>query len=69
MRVDNGTHIYKYNGLGPMVSNEITELHEAMWRPAPPGLYPDRPQSPKLKGAAAEQVTHPACVYFPVLMK
>uniref|UniRef100_A0A7S2W6T5 Eukaryotic translation initiation factor 2A n=1 Tax=Rhizochromulina marina TaxID=1034831 RepID=A0A7S2W6T5_9STRA len=46
MNVDNGVKIFRYNGAGPIFELPQTQLFDAKWRPALPGVYPDRPQSP-----------------------
>jgi translation initiation factor 2A len=48
MNVDNGVKIFKYNGIGPVVDHRVEgpNLFDASWRPAPAGLYPDRPRTP-----------------------
>jgi len=55
MNVDNGVHIYRYNGdkvnnLPWDNTNYLPDrLLQACFLPAPPDTYPDRPQSPTLK--------------------
>lgn len=46
MRVDNGFKIFRYNGEGPIIEQSRVELYDMKWRPAAPGVYPNRPQSP-----------------------
>ncbi len=50
MNVDNGFKIYKYNGVGPVVSHSIEQAYDAMWQPVAEGVYPDRGPSPKKDG-------------------
>jgi translation initiation factor 2A len=59
LRVDNGFKVFRYNGCGPEVVQARDELYSIQMRPAVPGLFPDRPQSPLLKGqrAAARAAT------------
>lgn len=46
MRVDNRISVFTY--YGHMVANEAVDvLYDARWRPAAPGAYPDRAQSPE----------------------
>ncbi|CAM9960823.1 unnamed protein product, partial [Phaeothamnion confervicola] len=52
MNVDNNYKIFRYNGEGPLVVQPLEYLFEAVWRPADPGVYPDRPPSPGRKLAA-----------------
>eukprot|EP00163_Fabomonas_tropica_P002032 TRINITY_DN1151_c0_g1_i2.p1 TRINITY_DN1151_c0_g1~~TRINITY_DN1151_c0_g1_i2.p1 ORF type:complete len:609 (+),score=190.58 TRINITY_DN1151_c0_g1_i2:84-1910(+) len=48
LRVDNGYKVYTY--YGELVKEEkVEELYQIKWRPALPSVYPDRPQSPRLK--------------------
>ena len=54
MRVDNGFTLYSYSGVA-CTKQLVPEIMEMKWRPAPPGLYADRPASPPKKGAAAEE--------------
>jgi len=44
--VENGIHLFRYNGDGPLLSQSVDSLYHARWVPAAPGVYPDRPQSP-----------------------
>lgn len=64
MNVDNGIFLYRYNGDGPLEEVPFEQLFDATWRPAPAGLYPDRPMSPGRKSTApaanAPQAAAPA---------
>ena len=55
-RVDNGYKIWSYAG-EPVYAEKYDELYQVVAQPAPQGLYPNRPQSPRLtdkrKAAAA----------------
>lgn len=46
-RVDNGLKVFTYYG-ERVYAEKIEQLHGVAVRPAPPGTYPDRPQSPGL---------------------
>ncbi|KAG5177308.1 eukaryotic initiation factor 2A [Tribonema minus] len=50
MNVDNGVHVFKYNGSGPVYSRAVDTLYDACWRPAAEGTYQDRAASPGRKG-------------------
>jgi translation initiation factor 2A len=52
MNVDNAVKLFKYNGGGPLhkVEFEDATLFEACFRPAAPGVFPDRPATPLRKG-------------------
>ncbi len=60
MNVDNGVHIYKYNGEGPLLNKEMVKLYHAGWRPALKDAYPDRPASPRRKRDKSEGKTSSA---------
>jgi translation initiation factor 2A len=51
MNVDNGFKIFKYNGIGPICVIRQEQLFSVQWRPAAPGVYPNRGQSPKRAAA------------------
>lgn len=52
MKVDNGVKVFTY--YGQQLSHvKFDRLWDCHIRPALPGVYPDRPQSPKLNGAFA----------------
>lgn len=79
MNVDNGVHIYRYNGDKmtklPWNNDDYKpdRLLEASFVPVPFTVYPDRPQSPSLKdaptttngGAAAYEAPKPTARYVP----
>jgi len=46
MNVENSVHIFRYNGDGPLLSEEFDCLTLAQWLPGSEA-YPDRPQSPQ----------------------
>jgi translation initiation factor 2A len=48
LRVDNAIRVYTYYG-DLVHETRFDELYEVRCRPAPAGVYPDRPQSPRLK--------------------
>ena len=52
MQVDNVHKIFKYDGEGPVCEKKSQRLFDVEWVPALPGVYPDRPQDKKKKGAA-----------------
>jgi len=56
MNVDNGLKIFKYNGAGPVMTLDASELaYVCTWRPASTGIYEGRPPSPgsrRVQGAA-----------------
>ena len=60
MNVDNGLHIFKYNGAGPVCSYSCSDLaHSCTWIPAPaagPGSFENRPPSPNSR---CVKVQHP----------
>ena len=66
MNVDNGVHVYRYNGDKmtnlPWNNDDYKpdRLLEATFLPASSTVYPDRPQSPNLKDAAPSDVAAPA---------
>ncbi|KAF1322201.1 Eukaryotic translation initiation factor 2a, partial [Globisporangium splendens] len=61
LRVDNGFKVFRYDGTGPIYQEDRTELYDMKFRPATPGYYPNRPQSPRRKGEeAAVAVSAPA---------
>lgn len=45
--------VFRYDGSGPVVKREVDVLYDAVWQPAGPGVYPDRPASPGRKGPTA----------------
>mmetsp|Transcript_63018 Transcript_63018/g.142201 ORF Transcript_63018/g.142201 Transcript_63018/m.142201 type:complete len:631 (-) Transcript_63018:310-2202(-) len=47
MNVDNGVKLFRYNGVGPILSMDQEQLFECAWCPSKPGHFPDRPQSPE----------------------
>jgi translation initiation factor 2A len=52
LRVDNGLQVWSYRG--ELVAEQRREvLSGAEWAPAPPGAFPDLPQSPRGAGGAA----------------
>lgn len=53
MNVDNGFKIFKYNGFGPILQQGFEKAYDAVWRPAPVDLYPNRPPSPR-RGVAED---------------
>lgn len=53
LRVDNGFKVFKYDGTGPIYQEDRAELYDMKFRPALPGYYPNRPQSPRRKDADA----------------
>ncbi|GAB5030602.1 eukaryotic translation initiation factor 2a [Nannochloropsis oceanica] len=78
MNVDNAVKLFKYDGDGPLhkAGFEDATLFEACFRPAAPGVFPDRPATPLRKGrkecesgsATATPVTpspKPKAVYRP----
>eukprot|EP00697_Spironema_sp_BW2_P014686 gnl/Spiro4/5201_TR2618_c0_g1_i1.p1 gnl/Spiro4/5201_TR2618_c0_g1~~gnl/Spiro4/5201_TR2618_c0_g1_i1.p1 ORF type:complete len:556 (+),score=145.60 gnl/Spiro4/5201_TR2618_c0_g1_i1:42-1670(+) len=52
LRVDNGYTLWTYRG-EHVLTQPHEELYQVRWRPAPRGMYPDRPQSPAHRGAKA----------------
>lgn len=60
LRVDNGFKAFRYDGSGPIYQEDRAELYDMKFRPALPGCYPNRPQSPRRKGAEAEAQAAPA---------
>lgn len=60
MRVDNNIKVYTYFGEQTLCRPFSPALYEASWRPAPPGTYQDRPQSPERVAAAAKGGVAPA---------
>lgn len=54
LRVDNGFKVFRYDGTGPIYHEDRAELYDLKFRPALPGYYPNRPQSPRRKGADGE---------------
>jgi hypothetical protein len=46
LRTANGYRVFTYNGSGPILSKDIEVLYSIVFRPALPGVFPDRPQSP-----------------------
>eukprot|EP00615_Pteridomonas_danica_P005250 CAMPEP_0114351986 /NCGR_PEP_ID=MMETSP0101-20121206/17607_1 /TAXON_ID=38822 ORGANISM="Pteridomonas danica, Strain PT" /NCGR_SAMPLE_ID=MMETSP0101 /ASSEMBLY_ACC=CAM_ASM_000211 /LENGTH=254 /DNA_ID=CAMNT_0001492161 /DNA_START=1261 /DNA_END=2025 /DNA_ORIENTATION=- len=54
MNVDNGIKIFRYNGLGPILTLPYEQLFDCQWRPANSGIYPDRPQSPQRNDPSSE---------------
>lgn len=67
MNVDNGFKIYKYNGVGPVLSHSIEQAYDVVWQPVPEGVYPDRGPSPKKDADACAVVksTEPPKVVAP----
>lgn len=59
LRVENGFKVYKYNGVGPIVKEERTEIYEVQWRPAKEGDFPNRPASPKSSSSASTFYKYP----------
>ncbi|OQR94137.1 eukaryotic translation initiation factor 2A [Thraustotheca clavata] len=53
VRVDNGYKIFKYDGIGPVAQESRAEIYDFQFRPAAPGVYPNRPASPRSKEAEA----------------
>lgn len=47
MNVENGFKLFKYTGQGPVAQHDIEQAFDAIWRPAAPGIYPNRGPSPK----------------------
>lgn len=62
LRVDNGFKAFRYDGTGPIYQEDRAELYDLKFRPAPAGYYPNRPQSPRRKGAETEALAAPAPV-------
>lgn len=60
LRVDNGFKVFRYDGTGPIYQEDRAELYDMKFRPALPGYYPNRPQSPRRKGVEAVAVAAPA---------
>ncbi|TYZ63585.1 hypothetical protein PybrP1_010879 [[Pythium] brassicae (nom. inval.)] len=60
LRVDNGFKAFRYDGTGPIYHEDRAELYDMKFRPAPAGYYPNRPQSPRRKGAETEAQAAPA---------
>lgn len=54
LRVDNGLKVFKYDGT-LVQEMKMDVLLDARWIPAPAGVFPDRPQSPRKEGASAAQ--------------
>ena len=52
LRVDNGFKVWRYDGVC-FQDEALEELLQVEWEPAPPGMYPDRPQSPDAERRAA----------------
>ena len=55
--VDNGIKLFKYNGTGPVLSLERSELYTALWKPVPPKTYPTRSLTPGAKGPTRSAVS------------
>lgn len=57
MNVDNGIKLFRYHGGAPVFALPHEQLFDARWRPAAPGAYPDRAQSPaRVSEAKSEAV-------------
>lgn len=54
LRVDNGFKVFRYDGTGPIYQEDRAELYDMKFRPALPGYYPNRPQSPRRKDATGD---------------
>ncbi len=67
MNVENGFKIFKYNGVGPVVHQEIERAYDTMWRPAATGVYPNRAPSPRKPSAADGSESHEKAVVVPVV--
>jgi len=59
MRVDNGITFYTYCG-ELLYKVPIEKASKVFWRPAPEGVYPDRPMSPRKKSPEQAAVAAPA---------
>ncbi|GBG32240.1 Eukaryotic translation initiation factor 3 subunit B [Hondaea fermentalgiana] len=55
MRVDNGLSFYTYRGQH-LFDVSVREATKALFRPAAPGVYADRPQTPLKKGEKAPSI-------------
>mmetsp|Transcript_10673 Transcript_10673/g.12873 ORF Transcript_10673/g.12873 Transcript_10673/m.12873 type:complete len:591 (+) Transcript_10673:20-1792(+) len=58
MKVDNGITMYTYYG-DKVFEKSYSELYSAKWRPRTADVYPDRPQSPRLKSLNKEREGKP----------
>ena len=59
MNVDNCLKVFKYNGLGPVLKVDYERAFDAMWKPVPVSVYPNRPPSPRRGGAEGQPVVAP----------
>lgn len=59
MNVDNNLKVFKYNGLGPIITVPFDRAYDVRWRPAPVGVYPNRGPSPK-RGSDGSEAAAPA---------
>lgn len=50
MNVDNCMKIFKYNGVGPVLKVDYERAFDAVWRPLPADVYPNRAPSPRRGG-------------------
>lgn len=69
MNVENGFKLFKYNGLGPVVHHEIEKAYDAIWRPAAPGVYPNRGPSPKREDSGSSSSSGKSATLMPQAVK
>jgi translation initiation factor 2A len=69
LRVDNGYNVIKYDGSVVFRHRHPTEFYAVSFRPAAPGVYPDRPASPSAGssagGAASAAAVAKPAAYVP----
>ena len=53
MNVENGFKLFRHNGAGPVVHQEVEQAFDAIWRPSGAGIYPNRGPSPLRAGETA----------------
>jgi translation initiation factor 2A len=58
-RVDNQFKVFSYAG-ELLYKQTYEELYQCQFRPSDPNIYPNRPQSPRLKALKKEAATNPA---------
>ena len=60
MNVDNGFKIFRYDAVGPIYHERISQCFEAFWIPSLPSVYPDRGRSPARTATSAAAVDEDA---------
>jgi len=58
LRVDNGVQVFKYDGR-LVARNRMDVLYQAEWQPVGPGVFTDRPQSPRRDAEMQNQPAAP----------